>query len=299
MLALLGLGILAAGGLGCAPVASGTTHLEWSSVALGCYATGLGISGWSVWVERRRLAIRRIDLIVDGLAPELDGYRIVQLSDLHIGSFDDTSHGLVWSKRANQLGADLAVVTGDLVTAGTEFYPDAAEVVGELRARDGVLVCMGNHDQWDDAQLKQELERRGATVLANSWKLIQRGNGSLVVAGVDDHWTGKGDLARTLEGRPQGVPTVLLAHDPDFVPSASEAGVELVLSGHTHGGQVGVPFLSRWLNLAALTGQRGSGLLRFGKTYSYVSAGLGTTGLPFRLAIPPEIALFTLRAPSD
>jgi uncharacterized protein len=116
----------------------------------------------------------------------------------------------------------------------------------------------------------------------------------VVVAALDDYSTGKDDLERTLAGRP-AAPTLLLSHFPHFFERAAERGVELTLSGHTHGGQIGLPLLGERLNIASLLGQRSRGLYRQGKSALYVNAGLGTTGPPMRLGIAPEIALFVLR----
>jgi uncharacterized protein len=267
-----------------------------AGAALGAYLAALALSAWSVWGERRRLCVRRIELGIPGLGADLDGYRIVQLSDLHIGSFDPRERGRAWVDRANLLEADLAVVTGDLVTAGTHYYEDAAEVVGGLSARDGVFVCLGNHDQWDPARLVGELTRRKAVVLDNAWQLLRRGDSALVIAGLGDRYTRRDDLERTLAGRPDSTPTVLLAHYPESFAAAAERAVELVLSGHTHGGQIAVPGLAERLHIGAVRGQRGRGLVRSGASTLYVNGGLGTTGPPMRLGVPPEIALFVLRS---
>src|SRR5262249_12512399 len=110
-------------------------------------------------------------------------------------------------------------------------------------------------------------------------------------------WTRRHDLARALAARPSGMPAVLLAHDPVLFPDAAERGVDLVLSGHTHGGQVAVPLLARKLNLARLMTQFTNGVYRSGSSTLYVHRGLGTTGPPVRLAVAPEIAVLTLRRP--
>jgi uncharacterized protein len=265
-------------------------------IAAASYLVGLVAAAWGTWGERRRVRVRTFDVAVPGLGAELDGYRVVQLSDLHVGSFDPRSRGLQWVERANALAPDLAVVTGDLVTVGTHYYDDAAEVVGGLRAVDGTLVALGNHDQWEPARLVEALASRGATVLRNAFRVVHRGGARLVVAGLDDRYARRDDLDRTLADRPEGVPTLLLAHYPDSFPAAAARGVELVLSGHTHGGQIGLPFIAERLHIGTLSGQRGRGFVRSGQSLLYVNAGLGTTGPPVRLGIPPEIALFVLRS---
>lgn len=260
--------------------------------ALAAYALGLVVSAYGVTWRRWRVVVREIEVAIDGLPAAFDGYRVAQLSDLHIGSYDRVATGARWARLALAARPDLIVVTGDLVTSGTAFNDDAAEVVGKLAAPDGVFVVLGNHDQWDAPALEAAIARRGPTVLANAWRSVERGGARLVVAGIDDRFTKKADLDRTLAGRPDGVPTLLLSHYPDFFEDAARRGVALTLSGHTHGGQIG--FGDR-MNLATLSRQRPRGLFRAGASALYVNAGLGTTGPPLRLGVPPEIAVLVLR----
>ena len=292
-LPLLVVGALVGAG-GCAP--TGPVRFGLFDAALGSYGISLLVSAWSVWGRRRFVQVRRLEVPIAGLPPGFDGYGIAHLSDLHIGSFDGKERGLQWARLANDLGADLAVVTGDLVTSGTAHYSAAADVIGALRAPDGVLVCMGNHDQWDNEALTREVEARGPRVLKNSWTAIGRGEQTLIIAGIDDGYTDKNDLDQTLDGRPAGAPTVLLAHYPSFFRGALARGVELTLSGHTHGGQFGVPFWADRWNIARAVGQASRGLLVEGSSALHVSAGLGTTGPPMRLGVAQEITLLTLRA---
>jgi predicted MPP superfamily phosphohydrolase len=181
------------------------------------------------------------------------------------------------------------------VTAGTTFYEDAADVVGALRAPDGVLVSMGNHDQWDEGSFVRALRARGAVVLRNEAVSIRRADATLAVAGLGDWYTGTDDLDATLGACRADSPIVLLSHYPRFLEQAADRGVALVLSGHTHGGQLGLPGIADRVNVATLTGQRARGLAGRGDAWLYVSAGLGTTGPPMRLGILPEIARITLR----
>ena len=267
----------------------------WRSSEGYVYALGLLISVWAIWIERRFVRIRRMDVTIAGLPPELEGYRVAQLSDLHVGSFDPKSRALEWVALSNALEPDLVAVTGDLVTSGHGFYRDVAEALGALRAKDGVFVSMGNHDQSNNDQLTQLVMQNGPTVLRNSSRVIRRGAATLNVAGIDGRLSLPPEITRTIQGCAPHAPIVLLAHYPTSFGPAAAAGADLILTGHTHGGQLGVPFLSQRLNLARLTGQRSRGLVRSGKTTMYVNAGLGTTGPPMRLAVPPEIALITLR----
>ena len=260
------------------------------------YVAAAPVSAWGIWGIRRRLRVRRVEVVVPGLPAAFDGYRVVHLSDLHIGGFDPKARGFGWAERANACRPDLCVVTGDFVTSGSGFYADAAEVVGSLRAPDGVFACMGNHDQTDNDMLTSLLEARGVHVLRNQWQGVRRGAAELVVAGLDDRYTGTADLDRTLSGRPSDAPTILLAHDPYIGEAAAERGVQLILSGHTHGGQVGIPWIADFVNLTMLMRQPRSGLHEIGPTQHYISAGLGTTGPPLRLGVTPEIGLLVLRS---
>jgi predicted MPP superfamily phosphohydrolase len=187
-------------------------------------------------------------------------------------------------------------VTGDLIASGPAFVPVVAASLGKLRGRDGVYACMGNHDYFTDGEeMVRALERAGLDVLRNRGVEIRRGEELLYVAGVDDTWTHRNDVARALAERPSGTPAVLLAHDPALFPEAAAHRVDLTLSGHTHGGQIGVPFLTKRFNLARLMTEFTTGFYRDGSSILYVNRGLGATGLPVRVAVPPEIAVITLR----
>lgn len=269
------------------------TALVWT--ALSVYALSAALCVWGVAVRRRWVQTSLIEIPIPGLAEEFDGYRIVQLSDLHIGNFDTRARGFEWARHANRLDPDLVAVTGDLVTLGTRFYEDVGDVLGELRAKDGVFVSMGNHDQWDPETFCRVIESKGPSVLRNEHRVVRRGRAELVVAGLDDWSTDRDDIDRTLAERPEGAPTVLLSHYPEFFEEAARRDVDLVLSGHTHGGQIGVPFSAGRITLSKFARQRPPGLHVRGRSRLYVHAGLGTTGPPLRLGVAPEIAVFVLR----
>jgi predicted MPP superfamily phosphohydrolase len=263
--------------------------------ALVSYAFSAVVAAWGFTVRRRWIQVAYVDVPIPGLAQDLDGYRIAHVSDLHIGNYDTKARGLEWARRVNALSPDLVAVTGDLVTTGSAFYDDVAHVIGAMRSKDGVFVSLGNHDQHDPDTLSRLIEEGGAVVLRNASSIVRRGQSELVVAGVDDRMTGKDDIERTLEGRTAGVPTVLLAHYPEFFEEAAPRGVELVLSGHTHGGQIALPFATRRVSLSRLAKQPTAGLHVRGQSRLYVNRGLGTTGPPVRLGVAPEIAVLTLR----
>lgn len=285
--------VLAAGALG----ASVERPLVLSAAA--SYALSALLSVWGVWFRRRLVRTVEHDVLVPDLPADLDGYRIAHVTDLHIGGYDRVERGLEWARHVNRLEPDLVAVTGDLVTAGARYYPDAAEVLGAFRARDGVMVSLGNHDQWNPDEFTRRIAEKGPFVLRNASRTIQRGAATLVVAGLDDWSTGRDDMRSTLAGRPPGAPTVLLSHYPEFFPEAARLGVDLVLSGHTHGGQIAMPFAERHVSLASIARYPATGLHARGASRLYLSAGLGTTGPPLRLGAAPEVAVLTLRRASS
>ena len=239
-----------------------------------------------------RTRVVEVPLALPTLPAPLDGLRIVQLTDLHCGRFAPERRVDEWVDQANALQPDLIALTGDFIAWGPTYVEPVARSLGRLRARRGVFACMGNHDYFGAGEpLVRALEGHGITVLRNRWQALGDG---VIVAGVDDQWTRRHDLDAALRGIPADAFTLLLCHDPKLFPDIAGAGVPLTLSGHTHAGQLAVPFMPH-LNLAALIGRYTSGIYREGDSTLYVGAGLGTTGPPVRIGTRSELPLFTLR----
>jgi uncharacterized protein len=261
------------------------------------YVTGLCVCFYGVVIRRWWFITRRLDIPIRGLDKKFDGYRIVHLSDLHVGGLTPAWWAKRWIDAANEEAPDATVVTGDMVTSGVAFHRDIAELVGKLEAKDGAFVIMGNHDYFGEGEpLISLLVEHGARVLRNEGTTLERDGARVFLAGIDDTWTKRADLDRALEARPNGVPTILLAHDPDRFPQYAKRGIDLVLSGHTHGGQIAVPFLARWINASKLAHHFHLGLYKHGDSTLYVHPGLGTTGPPIRLGVAPAVVVLTLRA---
>lgn len=261
------------------------------------YAAGLVVCGYGILVRRRWFVVKDVDVKLKGLDPKLDGYTIAHLSDLHIGTLTSKEFGKRWTKAANARKPDLTVITGDMVTSGIAYHHDIAEVIATLEAKDGVYVSMGNHDYFGEGEpLISLINARGPRVLRNEGRVIERDGARLFLAAIDDTWTKRDDMKKALAERPDGVPTVLLAHDPERFRQAAERGVELTLSGHTHGGQIAFPFLYKWISLSHLAHKFHLGLYANGDAQLYVHPGLGTTGPPMRLGVAPAVVMLKLRA---
>jgi predicted MPP superfamily phosphohydrolase len=279
-----------------APLVLGAGALLGARTDVALTAALAGTAALTLVAFVHRVRIVRRDVPISSLPEAFDGYRIVQLSDLHCGPFASGRRVAGWVRRANGLQPDLIAVTGDLITSGSAFVSVVAGALGGLSARDGVFAAMGNHDYFTDGEhVARALGDAGLSVLRNQGVELQRGGARLYVAGVDDTWTGRDDVEKALARRPDGVPTVLLAHDPALFPQAAARGVDLTLSGHTHGGQLGVPFFQRRWNLARVITRFTTDLYREGRSLLYVNRGLGTTGVPIRMLVSPEIAVLTLR----
>ena len=238
-------------------------------------------------VERRAIALTR-------LPRELDGFRVVHLSDIHHSPFTGREQVERAVEVANSLRPDIIALTGDYISHEREYIQPCAEMLGRLRARRGVYAVLGNHDNWVDAPLITDLFRsEGIRVLVNEGMRFEDRGAAFWLAGVDDTMVGLEDLPLALAGSRTDEMKLLLAHNPVILRRAARAGVDLVLSGHTHGGQV------TWRPERSASGRvrrrilRGLG--RRGGTQIYVTRGLGTVVLPLRYGSPPEVSLLELR----
>jgi predicted MPP superfamily phosphohydrolase len=242
---------------------------------------------YNLVVEHRTIRLRR-------LPRALDGMRIVHLSDIHHSGF--TGRGQIEHavRLANGLQPDLVALTGDYISHEREFAAPCAEMLGRLRARCGVYAVLGNHDNWVDAPLITDLFRaEGIRMLVNEGLRFEHRGASFWLAGVDDTMVGLEDLPLALAGSSADEMKLLLAHNPVILRRAARMGVDLVLAGHTHGGQV------TWRSERSASGRvrrrilRGLG--RRGETQIYVTRGVGTVVLPVRYGCPPEVSLLELR----
>lgn len=271
--------------------------------------SALGGAGYSTLVEPSWLAVKRVDVPLPGLPVNLDGFTIVQLSDLHRGPWVTQEDIAQAVKLALRQDANLVVLTGDYVSRSAQYAPSCAEALSPLAASGeesplrfggagggNVLACLGNHDHWTDAvAVAGALADAGVTVLRNAAREVADG---LWVAAVDDVWEEHADLEKALEGIPAGAAVVLLAHEPDYADEAAADGrVSLQLSGHSHGGQVRLPIVGPPV-LPYLAHKYHAGLYQVSGMWLYVNRGVGLITPPVRFNCRPEVTLLTLRVPT-
>jgi predicted MPP superfamily phosphohydrolase len=248
---------------------------------------------------RRTAQVKRVSIRLKALPAGLDGFRIAQISDIHVGPTIKASYLEKIVDRVNALDADVVAITGDLVDGSVAELREHVASLARLRARHGVFFVTGNHEYYSGVHgWVAELQRLGIRVLHNEHVVLQHGGAALVLAGVPDY-TGhhfdpahRSDPAAALAGAPPDAIRVLLAHQPRTAAAAAAAGFDLQLSGHTHGGQ----FLP-WTFFVPLQQPYTAGLHQLGRLWIYVSRGTGYWGPPKRLGAPSEISDLRL-APS-
>lgn len=252
------------------------------------------VSAWGAVVAPKRVRRPTIRIQVSGLPRGFEGLRIAHLSDLHVGPFLSEARLCRLMEKVQTMNPELVVVTGDIVNSRPAEAVLAARALASLRAPLGVFAILGNHDRFIDGdRVEQHLRDAGIRVLSNEGLVLERGGDRLWLCGVDDSWTGRSDFDAAMRDRPAGMPTLLLAHDPDHFPEAARRGVALTLSGHTHGGQLAVPFLKQVATARAVT-RFVAGQYRIGQSRLFVSRGSGVVVPPIRIGAPPEIPLLVL-----
>ena len=272
-----------------------------------CGAAGLAV--YSGVIERHWIEVTRHDVYLGNLPDRFNGLRIVQLSDVHMDEYTEPAFLRRVIDQVNRIEADAVFLTGDYVSYGLgsrDFAVGAAwqcaNILNELKCKQRYAV-LGNHDVLVGGnQVTAALAANGITVLRNAYLPMERNGARIWLAGLDDPVDGLPDpetaIPSSIRHRPNE-PTLLLCHAPDYVDHllAHPPGqaVDLMLSGHTHGGQVRLPLLGA-LELPELGRKYVEGCFRLGELQLYVNRGIGTVGIPFRFDCPPEITLMTLRS---
>lgn len=256
---------------------------------------------WAFWIEPSWVVVRHETIGISRWHNEHANIKIAVLTDLHVGSPHMSIERLrTVVERTNAEQPDLVIMLGDFVidgvVGGRFVEPEAiADVLRDLRATSGIITVLGNHDWWNDGErVARALRGANVIVIENDVVRIERDGRAFWLAGVADLWTRQPDISGTLSKVQSDDPIILLTHNPDIFPDIP-ARVSLTLAGHTHGGQVNFPFFGRPV-VPSQFGQRfAAGLVREGGRTMFVSTGIGTSIVPVRFRVPPEIVILMLR----
>ena len=264
---------------------------------LAALASPFAAFGYGRLIERHWFEVVKLDIPLRGLGSAWDGFTIVHISDLHLEPNMHPDQVAQAVATINGLKPGLIAITGDLVTSDANTFEALVEPLRGLKAELGVFACHGNHDVWTQPErIARALRSLGYQHLLNQGQGFTRQNETLWVAGLDSAWAGRPSLKAATQGKPANAPCLTLLHEPDYADTLSQAPMnQLQLSGHTHGGQVCLPFgiplmLPNWGKKYA------KGHFQIGRHQLYVNRGLGTLGPDARFACRPEITQITLRS---
>ncbi len=288
--------------------ALGKVHVAWLTIAagVGCYWI-LTRTRATFFVEpplagvrtlppvdgKFDLEITRHDVFIDDLPAPFDGYRIAFLTDTHVAPFVKRAYYAEIVAQVQRIEPDLILFGGDFVSF-RRHIPLLADAFAGLAAKDGIYAVPGNHDYWTDApRIVETLGRIGVRFLTNEHVMLTRGGARLPLGGIDEVYRGAPDLGAAFAGIAEGAPCIAVSHHPDIIDSVRRR-VDLLLCGHTHGGQIRFPFFGAVVVPSRHEALYASGFHRAGAVLMYVSRGIG--GIPpVRVLCRPEIATFTLR----
>ena len=262
---------------------------------LGLGLAGVGCGSYARLLEPRWFDVEELSVPLPRLPQAVDGLTIAHLSDLHLGPYLGAAELAHAVEIVQRLSPQVVVITGDFVSRGGVWQrEELLEPLAALRPALGTFAVLGNHDHWTDAAwVRATAQRWGITVLSNAARRLSDSENGLWLAGVDDIWVGAEDLDLALAGIPEGSCKLLLVHEPDFADRAARSGIDLQLSGHSHGGQVRLPLVGAVL--LPIWGRRYPiGLQRAESTWVYTNRGLGVIDPPVRFNCRPEVTLLTL-----
>jgi predicted MPP superfamily phosphohydrolase len=252
-------------------------------------------SAYAGLIEPHSYELTKTDVAIRDLPDAFDGFRIAQITDVHHSRIVPIAEVRRVVELALAAKPDLIALTGDYTTSYRRYIEPCAEALGGLSAPEGVWAVLGNHDHYTDPQLTiRALKRHRINVLENANTTLRRGGDTLQLAGIGDWTWNRGDWERSLYGIDKTRPTVMLSHQPVVLDLPEVEGISLILSGHTHGGQVSLPLVGPPLRFAR-DFKYVRGLYEKNGTRLYVSAGTGMIGLPVRLGVRPEISILRLR----
>ena len=253
-------------------------------------------AAYSRLIEPYNYWISENDILIRDLPLAFEGFRITQLTDIHHSRILGISEVRRVVDLAQQTKPDMFVLTGDYSTSYRRYIEPCAEALAALSAPEGVWAVLGNHDHYTDPELTtRALEHNHIAVLNNVHTTLHRGSDSLQLSGIDDWTWNATDWTRAFSGLDAKTPTILLSHQPTVLDLEQTNNISLIISGHTHGGQLKFPFIGAPASRFTNDLKYARGLFRRGETQLYVSSGTGVIGLPLRFGVRPEIAVLRLR----
>ncbi|HEX6717123.1 MAG TPA: metallophosphoesterase [Pyrinomonadaceae bacterium] len=262
-----------------------------------------GIVFWGFLIEPGRLVVRHEAIQIDNWPPALDGLRIAVLSDIHADEWFITDKKVrTIVQETNQLQPDLIVILGDYMSSNGRVThrvePDVFGVIlKDLHAPLGVYSVLGNHDWWyNGGKVRKALEQNGIKVLENEAVRVDARGTSMWLVGLADLWTRPQRIAETIAQVPEREPLIALTHNPDIFPHVPER-VPLLLAGHTHGGQIRFPLIGTVVESSEFGDRYLRGHVVENNHHLFVTTGIGTSIVPVRFGVPPEIVLLTIKAP--
>ncbi len=260
-----------------------------------------GVAFWGFLIEPGRLVIREQTIQIDNWPQPLDGLRIAVLSDIHVDNWFITEKKLrTIVERTNQLQPELIVILGDYISSDgwvtSRVEPEVfGAVLKDLRAPLGVYSVLGNHDWWyGGMRVRRGLEQNGIKVLEDESAKVDARGTSLWLVGLADLWTRPQRIADAVATVPEGQPLIALTHNPDIFPNVPQRA-QLVLAGHTHGGQVRFPIIGPVIESSEYGDRWVRGHVFADNHHLFVTTGIGTSIVPVRFGLPPEIVLLTIK----
>jgi predicted MPP superfamily phosphohydrolase len=276
------------------------TIFRWTALLLLLLLVGVGV--WSTLIEPNRLVIHQEAIQIEAWPKDFSGLRIAVISDIHTGGpFINDKKLRQIVALTNQLNPDLIVLLGDYMSPDSwhshRVEPEVtAAALKDLRAPLGVYSVLGNHDWWYNGnKVRAAFEQNGIRVLDNEITEIKWRNGSFWLVGLADFWTRPQFIHETVNKVPEGSTIIALTHNPDIFPRVP-GNVPLLLAGHTHGGQVNLPIIGRPIEPSDFGQRYAAGHLIENGHHLFVTTGIGTSILPIRFGVPPEIALLTIQS---
>jgi hypothetical protein len=255
------------------------------------------LAAWGFLVEPNLIKTERVSIEIKNIPGSLKDLKIVQISDLHLKKFDKKSQRIL--DKIRDLEPDFIFVTGDIVDWTTKDLGVIEEFFGILSAggENKIFAVFGNHDHKNNKfkSLGRILEENGVTILSNESEKIEASGDYFYLIGVDDPHLGYDDIKKATIDTEESFVKILLAHSPEIFRKVVDKKIDLVLTGHTHGCQVAIPFFCNLVMPLDYDKKYKSGLFKEGSTYLYVNRGIGMTLIPFRLNAPPEITLFNFK----